>query len=70
MSAWLCTLVDINEYLAVDSGGYVNEYSKCSNCSDAEASQSSCDGVRMNRSARGCSVSVKCFELRTGCSAI
>ena len=40
----------INEHLATDKIGYLNEFSSRSNCS--VASQRSWDGVGMNRSAR------------------
>ena len=43
----------INEYLAIDSGGYVYEQPSRINCSIwLDASQSSWDGVWLNRSAR------------------
>ena len=50
----------INEYLAIDSGGYVYEQPSCINCSIwLDASQRSRDGVWVNRSAR----KVKCKVL-------
>ena len=47
----------MNEYHAIDSGGYLYEQPLCINCSMA-GFQRSLDGVRLNRSAR----EVKCFE--------
>ena len=52
----------INEYLAIDSGGYVHKQSSCINCNIwLDVSQRSRDGVWVNRSVRG----VKCKALWT-----
>ena len=48
----LSSLSCINECLAIDSGGYMNESSH-SNCNMAEASLRSRDGVGLNRYAWG-----------------
>ena len=56
----------INEYLAIDSGGYVYGQPSQINCSIwLDASQSSWDGVWLNRSV----MEVKC-KVRIGCCAI
>ena len=50
----------VNEYLAIDSGGYVHEQPSCINCSLLrDASQRSRDGVCVNRSV----TEVKCKVL-------
>ena len=43
----------INEYLVMDSGGYVNEYCSHSNCSMDESFRDKSCWCGMNRSARG-----------------
>ena len=57
----------INEYLAIDSGGYVYEQPSCINCSIwLDASQGSRDGVWVNRSVREVKCKVLWTVLRTG----
>ena len=59
---WSSSLSCVNEYLAIDSGGYVYKQPSCVNCSIwLDASKRSWDGVWLNRSVR----EVKCKALWT-----
>ena len=61
----------INEYLAIDSGGYVYEQPSCINCSIwPDASQRSWDGVWVNRCVREVKCKALWTVLRTGYCAI
>ena len=57
----------INEYLAIDSGGFVYEQPSRCNCSIwLDACQTSSDGIWLNRSVREVSVKALWAVLRTG----
>ena len=58
---------ELNEYLAIDSGGYVYEQPSRNNCSIwLDASQRSWDGVWVNRSVREVKCKALWTVLRTG----
>ena len=64
---WSSSLCCINEYLAVDSGGYVCEQPSRIKCSIwLDASQRSRDGVWVNRSVREVKCKTLWMVLRTG----
>ena len=70
-SLYIAPVHSVNEYLAIDSRGYLYEQPTCINCSIwLDAFQKSWDGVWENRSVREVKCKALWMVLRTGYCAI